>query len=565
MLYRMVRPVLRKGSRNRQFHQRIPTDIRSRIAGLRLDIPLGNSTVSRTLSADTETVRLSLQTDDPNEVKRRQAGVATYLASVWAAVRKDRPVSLTHRQATALAGELFRAWADDGAARSLAIEQAPEGGWRRVQNETDEDRNAEWAAVNAYWAKVGSTGRSEDLEAPLGPLIKRVLLKEGVGEVDEQSRLMLLEAFWKALRDAFEIRERYSQGDYRADPKADRYPAWIPGGAEPKALDRGSAVSQGKRTGLTQLVADWWKEAQSSGLKPSTHESYRNTMAKFVAFLGHDDASRVSKDDVLAFKNDRLASGVSAKTVKDSDLAGLKTLLGWAVSNNRLPDNPAQGATIKLGRRLKLRSKGFTDQEALDVLRHAMAYKPRGDAPKLAAVKQWVPWLCAFTGSRVGEMLQLRKQDVRLEGGHWVALITPEAGTVKSNEAREVVLHPQLVELGFVDFVQQSDVGHLFITPRPRDGDLMAPIKTARNKLGAFVREVVADPNVDPNHGWRHRFKTVGRECGVADTVLDALQGHAAATVGDRYGDVTVKARAAAIAKFPRYDLERKAADGVVK
>jgi hypothetical protein len=78
MLYRMVRPLLRKGSRNRQFHQRIPTDVRSRIAGLRLDIPLGDSTVSRTLSADTETVRLSLQTDDPNEVKRRQAGVATY-------------------------------------------------------------------------------------------------------------------------------------------------------------------------------------------------------------------------------------------------------------------------------------------------------------------------------------------------------------------------------------------------------------------------------------------------------------------------------------------------------
>ncbi|MGX7743148.1 site-specific integrase [Rhodopseudomonas parapalustris] len=441
----------------------------------------------------------------------------------------------------------------------MAIEQAPEGGWQLVQNETDEDRNAEWAAVNAYWERIGSTGRSQDLEAPLGPLIARMLLGKGIREIDGQSRLMLLEAFWKALREAFEVRTRYSMGDYRPPQYADRFPDWESGGL-PQRSSSSNNPPNSKRIELTRLVADWWKEAESSGLKRSTHESYRNTVAKFVTFLGHDDASRVSKDDVLRFKEHRLASGVSAKTVKDSDLAALKTLFGWAVANNRLAENPAHGVTIKLGRRMKLRSNGFTDQEALDILRHAAAYKPLGEAPKLAAVKRWVPWLCAFTGSRVGEMLQLRKQDVRLEGGHWVALITPEAGTVKSNEAREVVLHPQLIELGFIEFVQRAAPGHLFITPRPRDGDLLAPIKTARNKLGAFVREVITDPNINPNHGWRHRFKTVGRECGVADTVLDALQGHAPKTVGDHYGDVTIRARAAAIGKFPRYEVDRQSA-----
>jgi hypothetical protein len=35
-----------------------------------------------------------------------------------------------------------------------------------------------------------------------------------------------------------------------------------------------------------------------------------------------------------------------------------------------------------------------------------------GEAPKLAAAKRWVPWLCAFTGARVGEMLQLRKAEI---------------------------------------------------------------------------------------------------------------------------------------------------------
>lgn len=60
------------------------------------------------------------------------------------------------------------------------------------------------------------------------------------------------------------------------------------------------------------------------------------------------------------------------------------------------------------------------------------------------------------------------------------------------------------------------------------------------------------DPRVMPNHGWRHRFKTVAREAGMDSRVVDAIQGHAPRTAGDDYGDVTVAAIALAMAKFPR-------------
>lgn len=55
---------------------------------------------------------------------------------------------------------------------------------------------------------------------------------------------------------------------------------------------------------------------------------------------------------------------------------------------------------------------------------------PGREAPKLAAAKRWVPWLCAFTGARVGEMIQIRKEDVRREGKLWMLHVTPEAGPV---------------------------------------------------------------------------------------------------------------------------------------
>jgi integrase len=208
--------------------------------------------------------------------------------------------------------------------------------------------------------------------------------------------------------------------------------------------------------------------------------------------------------DVLSFKDHRLAvinprnnRPISPKTIKDSDLAGLKTVFGWAVVNGKMASNPAEGVTIKLGQPRRLRSKGFTDAEATAILRAALYVKRGGETPGTFAAKQWVPWLCAYTGARVGELAQLRKEDVRRQAEHWVITITPEAGTVKTNEARDVVLHPHLVELGFVAFVNAAPSGHLFLKVS-REGDVRGPLRGLKNRLAEFVRGVVSDKNVAP-------------------------------------------------------------------
>jgi hypothetical protein len=70
--------------------------------------------------------------------------------------------------------------------------------------------------------------------------------------------------------------------------------------------------------------------------------------------------------------------------------------------------------------------------------------------------------------------------------------IAPDAGTVKANEARDVVLHPQLISLGFPDFVHASSKGHLFLRPSP-DGDVLGPLQSLKNRLAEFARAVVRD------------------------------------------------------------------------
>ena len=76
------------------------------MVGMKLAVPLGQETAFVTITAQMESIRFSLRTGDPSEVKNRQAGAAAYLEEIFRSLRDNRPVTLTHRQAVALAGEL---------------------------------------------------------------------------------------------------------------------------------------------------------------------------------------------------------------------------------------------------------------------------------------------------------------------------------------------------------------------------------------------------------------------------------------------------------------------------
>lgn len=567
MLYRLVRPVKRSGSSIPQFVKRIPADVLPLARGRTFHFSLANGVTKRvTLTESANMVRFSLGTQDPAEAKARLGRAAVAFEEICEALRAKAPINLTYAQATALAGRLYRAWAGgEGRERTTAVQLTPTG-FVNVQPNLEDERAIFEAALRLLEEFVPKAGTDDGVEdgighqAPLDPnresraanltatldkIADRLLLEEGIASVTPESHPLIHDAFKLALTDALETRKRNLEGDYSPDPKANRFPAFKQLQAAKEASSRTVKVS------LTGLLEAWWNEASKAGRKRSTYESYRNTVVNLKAFLKHDDAVRITPDDIVRFKDHRLET-VAPKTVKDSDLAGLKTIFGWAVSNKKLPSNPAQGITIKVGKPRKLRSKGFTDAEATALLEAANSYRAgSSELPQTAAGKRWIPWVLAYTGARVGEIAQLRKQDVRLEGDIWVLRITPEAGTVKTDEAREVVLHSHLVDLGFPAFVIEAQPGYLFLKAG-KSSDITGLRRALKNRLAQFAREVVKDKNVAPNHGWRHRFKTLGIETGIDHRILDAIQGQSARTVAESYGEVTLKAMANAIARFPK-------------
>jgi integrase len=132
--------------------------------------------------------------------------------------------------------------------------------------------------------------------------------------------------------------------------------------------------------------------------------------------------------------------------------------------------------------------------------------------------------------------------------------ITPEAGSVKTGQYRDVPLHPQLIELGFWDYVQTGPDPLFYVPADDKDPKKLAD-ETA-NRVRRWLAEQNAVPTgVQPNHGWRHRFKTVFRELEISDRVADAITGHAGRVAGDEYGDVTIATKAAAIRKLPHYPI----------
>src|SRR6185437_2668157 len=189
----------RPGSRHRYFVRRIPADVTSAAVGVKLSIPVGGQTQVIILSSRAQSVRVSLRTDDPVEVKVRLAAVDAYLENVWRALRDNAPVSLTHRQATALAGELYRAWANgEGRERVIAYDHIPGVGWKR--DYSAHVGSAEWEAVLNNWEKSGATDDPRDLEKPLGAIVDRLLLAKGIGRVDEGKHRW--DCFFRALATA---------------------------------------------------------------------------------------------------------------------------------------------------------------------------------------------------------------------------------------------------------------------------------------------------------------------------------------------------------------------------
>lgn len=342
-----------------------------------------------------------------------------------------------------------------------------------------------------------------------------------------------------------------------------------------RALERQSKAHQGAIEGLERLKDLWAGKpsyptvtamfegyVQETGPAPSTVKRWKGVITQFVDFLGHDDPRKVTASDLRRWKSalagsrskDRLP--LSQLTIRDVYFAAAKATFSWGVENGQVELNPFLGLKVRVRRKVITRGRDFTEQEALTILKACLLPPSENLSAQRALSRRWVPWICAYTGARVNEITQLRGTDVVNIGGIWAIRITPEAGGQKENRARTVPLHSHLIEQGFPDVAKKAGQSPIFYDPKlARGGSEGNPqYKKTGERLALWVRAIgVTDPTIQPNHAWRHTFKSLDRRYDLHLDAADAITGHAPTTEGRRYGERDLDFLSKQIEKIARF------------
>lgn len=440
------------------------------------------------------------------------------------AIAAQTPLSLSKRQSRALAGEWYRA-------QVARFEDDPgqADDWRssRLEIEPDNPEEREQGRIKPTPWLVEARDR----------LVQDKGLRLSAHSAD--SLLQELGELWISLCD---LMERRAEGDYGPDPLADTLPV----------LD--SAPSKILAVSIMGLFEDYAKTGTATAKTIST---WRKAIRSFVDHIGHDDAEKVTLADAHAWFDALQTSGLSARTVRMTYRAALSRVFRVAYDRGRLTENPFHRLEVFGPKQVQTRRKDISDTEAHLILRAALEEQPQGLSSAHARARRWVPWICAYTGARVNEITQLRAMDIRQVDGIWVFHITPDAGSVKTRKARSVPIHSHLIEQGVTRLADLGDSTPLFYNVgTAKQGTGGHPLhEQMGSKLAKWVRSLGVTEVEQPNHGWRHRFKTVARSVGMDPEARDALQGHAPKTEGQAYGEWPLDALRAEVEKLGRYVL----------
>jgi len=374
-----------------------------------------------------------------------------------------------------------------------------------------------------------------------------VLAPEGVHVVN----LRLLSLMGEASRTLEAMRE----GDYSGSVRLKALPAF----------EAGDSITSGSKTGdvltLQQLLEH---KAKTQNIKDKTVRDTRYHLDKFITFIGHNDARRVTKDDVRRWRDSLITSGkLSPKTITDRYLSAVRSVLSHGVKEFDLQANVASGIRDNRASASPRGSKGYSEEQALTILKATS----RGSAKALSEPHRraiaWVPWIAAYTGLRVSEITQmLGKRFVENEGISYL-LVTPEDGSTKSGKAWMVGVHQHLLEMGLKELMQSFGDKPVFYEPYPA-GIILSQVKGKHRALEAGMRvarwitdEVgIAAPLGRPNHAWRHLHTTQSRLCGMDKEARDFMMGSRSSTdAREGYGDWPPAVLDREINKLPKFNI----------
>jgi integrase len=419
-----------------------------------------------------------------------------------------RPYRLTDEDAARLAARV--------PAMVLAMDEVD-----RQRGISREELAAYRSQVNHHLQVAADAALTLDREA-VEPLANLLLEQEGLRLSPVAPAYdTLLRHLLEAQRQAMSLLAQRLQGHTVPTPQL----AIVPGGEDDcDVFDR---------------ALEHWQKERAPAAK--TLDETRLAFKRLQQFSGVNRISQLNPRVLVAFRAHlrdklQLKSGSVKKT-----LSLLSAVVAQLVEDSLAEANPFAGIR-------KPKGNDATRVESLSPEQLSRIFRSPVYAERLRPVRGggeaafWLPLLALYTGARLEELGQLRLCDVEVRSGTLVLNIREVADaalSVKNDESiRLVPVHATLRACGFDDYLRWcKQNGHTRLFPGLKQDRYRKWTSGFSRWWGRYFDEVVGiDDPAYTFHSLRHMFKQFARACGISDSLIDELQGHAPASVGGGYG-----------------------------
>lgn len=387
--------------------------------------------------------------------------------------------------------------------------------------------------------------------------------------------------FLKAL-----VRSTEKQSQRHLGEVIDTPPAPAPVVNQQAMSSQASPASDDGKLKLSGLFEKWADEKRRTSSEGYLLDN-RNSIERFTELHGDMPVERITKAHVRDFKDAMLKVPViirlahkyrtytvpqllelgeqqpelprlSPKTVNDKHMSAIGAVLNWAAVNGYIENNPAAGIKVSMNKAAPKARLPYSIDDLNMIFRFPVF--TTGERPAAGGVEatKWLPLLALFTGARLQELGRLTMEDVKEERGIIFFDLT-FAGTKTASAKRMVPLHPELIRLGFMEYVrgrQAEGGGPLF--PDLKSGQ-SSPTENFTKWWGKYARKHGIIDTRKVFHSFRHTAKDGFRNSGVPKEYRDLLQGHALSGAGELYGEgasIEVLAREMNKLCYPGLDLE---------
>lgn len=307
-----------------------------------------------------------------------------------------------------------------------------------------------------------------------------------------------------------------------------------------------------------------------------TELDYRRVLDLAVELIGGTKpVSQVSTDDVKAVRDTlsklprniakpKSSFGKSMATLIDENPSAMpispqtqakyfgmfKSFLLWLVAEEEIQKVP--GPNVKVFGSAKTKSPGgrypYSNEQLQRIFSSPLYLGCASPSRRAIAGHQvyrdgyyWIPLVALYSGMRLGEIVQLSVNDLKLDSEvpyFSISLAEGEGKHLKtSSSARRVPVHKMLIEMGLL--------GHLEAVKKQKKARIFDDIKPGKDGYsshnfskwwGRFAHSIEVHTPSTTFHSFRHAFIDALREAEVPDSVSNSLVGHADRSVHAGYG-----------------------------